>query len=84
MKRFTRVQVLLMTALCLFLELFLFVFQKTALTGTHIIPLIIGTVLNAVILAGVYYIHWKDPYQDLRNFALPFLGVFVLFTLILL
>lgn len=83
-KRFIKMQFLMMALLVILMEIFLFLFSSSVLTGGHFLAAILCTVVNGLVLAGVFYVHWKDPYQDLRSFSLPFLITFFIYAFILL
>ncbi len=83
-KRHHNIQALLLVALTLFAELFMFVFSSSVITGEHMVACIVCSVINFLIAIGSVMVHIKNPYQDLRNLSLPLLVTFFIFAQILI
>ena len=83
-RKFNNLQVILLLALAMAMELFMFVFNKSIFTGGHMVACFVCSAINCLVSAGILVVHFKDPYQDLRNLSLPFLVVFFIFAQILI
>ena len=83
-KKFNNLQALLLLALAVLIEVFMFAFHQSVFTGGHMAAGIVCSVINCIAAAGILVVHFKDPYQDLRNLSLPFLATFFVFAQILI
>ena len=83
-KRFNNIQVLLLFLLTALIELFMFFFHTSIITGGHMVACIICSVINCLVMIGILIVHFKNPYQDMRSFSLPLLIVFFIFAQILI
>lgn len=83
-KKFHRIQAVLLVLLLIFLEVFMFVFRYSALTGAQPVTLILCTLLNLATAGATVFVHIKNPFQDLRNYSLPMLVSFFIFGLSLI
>lgn len=83
-KRFNNIQALLLVVLTVVVELFMFLFNSSVITGGHMIACIVCSVIDCLIVLGIMVIHFKDPYQDLRGLSLPLLIVFFIYAQILI
>lgn len=83
-KRYNNLQALLLVLLAVVVELFMFLFNTSAITGEHVIASMICSVINLITIAGTLVVHYKNPYQDLRNLSLPLLITFFIFAQILI
>lgn len=79
-KRYNNLQALLLVLLAVVVELFMFLFNTSAITGEHVIASMICSVINLITIAGTLFVHYKNPYQDLRNLSLPLLITFFIFA----
>lgn len=83
-KRYNNLQVLLLIALVVVVELFMFLFHTSVITGSHMVACIVCSAINCLITIGILIVHFKDPYQDIRNLSLPILIIFFIFAQILI
>ena len=83
-KRFHRLQAILFSVLMLVIALFMYIFRASVITGTHIPALIVCTVINLVATSVLWVVHIKNPYQDLRALALPYLITFFVYAQIII
>lgn len=81
---FYNTQMWLMVGLFVLLEVMMFLFSASAVTGPHDVARNVCTILNLIDLAGMIALHVKNPYQDLRNFSVPMLVSFFVYTMILI
>lgn len=83
-KRYNNLQALLLIVLTVVVELFMFLFNTSAITGGHMVACVVCSVINCLIMIGILMVHFKNPYQDLRNLSLPLLIMFFIFAQILI
>lgn len=83
-RMFYNTQMWLMVGVFLLLEVLMFLFSTSAVTGSHDVARNVCTFINLINLAGIIAIHVKNPYQDLRNFCVPMILSFFVYTMILI
>lgn len=83
-KKFHRAQAIAFGVLFVLLEVFMFMFRSSILTGSHPVALILCTLLNLAAVGATVFVHMKNPFQDLRNYSLPMLCSFFIFGLSLI
>ncbi len=83
-KRYNHKQALLLVVLAAVIELFMLLFNTSVITGGHMTAFIVCSIINFLTVIGIFVVHLKNPYQDLRNLSLPFLIVFFIFAQILI
>lgn len=81
---FYNLQMWLMVGVFVLLEVLMFLFSASAVTGPHDVARNVCTIINLINLAGIIALHVKNPYQDLRNFSVPMILSFFVYTMILI